>query len=62
MITFLHSFRFGSIQCVKGTVVKCFKSDSCVTQMYGLVKGKVKHRAIYRVSDPNGQVFDGNFV
>ena len=40
---FSDSFRFGSIQCVKRTVVKCFKSDSCATQMYNLVKGKVKH-------------------
>ena len=43
MSTFSDSFRFGSIQCVKRTVVKCFKSDSCATQMYNLVKGKVKH-------------------
>ena len=39
MIAFSDSFRF----CVKGTVVKCFKSDSYATQMYSLVTGKVKH-------------------
>mgnify|MGYP007015635776 CR=1 FL=1 len=36
MSTFSDLFRFGSIQCVKGTVVKCFASDRCATQMYGL--------------------------
>ena len=33
MIAFSDSFRYGSIHCVKGTVVKYFKSDSCATQM-----------------------------
>ena len=40
MIAFSDTFRFGSIQRVKGTVVKYFKSDSCATQMYDLVKSR----------------------